>query len=408
MTSICFYFQVHQPYRLRKFQVFDIGKSTDYFDEKKNFQVMKKVAEKCYLPTNRLMHSLIEQHDGRFKISYSISGVAIEQFQEYAPEVLESFMDLVDTGCVELLDETYYHSLAWLHSKEEFKRQIEEHNKLMKSLFGYSPTVFRNTELIFNNEIANFVQGLGYKGIVAEGVDRILGWRSPNFVYWARTADRIGLLLKNYKLSDDVAFRFSDKSWKEYPLDTGKFVQWLKSVNGDTINLFMDYETFGEHQWRDTGIFNFLRHLPGEALRCGIEFKTPSETLEHYKPVAELDIHNLISWADTERDLSAWIGNKMQEAALRELYKIESTILRTNDQMLLKKWRKLQTSDHFYYMCTKWFADGDVHKYFNPYDSPYDSFIAFMNILQDLTQRINPNLGSPHINEEKADLSYIR
>jgi alpha-amylase len=399
---------VHQPYRLRKYQIFDIGKNSNYFDEQKNFNIMKKVADKCYLPTNRLMHSLIEKHEGKFKISYSISGVALEQFQEYCPEVLESFMDLVDTGCVELLNETYYHSLAWLHSREEFRRQIEEHKKLLKSLFGYEPTVFRNTELIFNNEIAKNVQDMGYKGIIAEGADRVLGWRSPNFVYWPKTADKIGLLLKNYKLSDDIAFRFSDKSWVEWPMDTGKFVSWLRSVNGDTINLFMDYETFGEHQWRDTGIFNFLKHLPEEVLKAGIEFKTPSETINSYRPVAELDIHNLISWADTERDLSAWVGNKMQTAALEQLYKIESSILRADNPQLLKSWRKLQTSDHFYYMCTKWFSDGDVHKYFNPYDSPYDSFIAFMNVLQDLSMRINPALNATGVSPaEKTDLRYI-
>jgi len=412
MASICFYFQVHQPYRLRRYQIFDIGKNNNYFDEQKNFQILKKVADKCYLPTNRLMHSLIEKYDGKFKISYSISGVAIEQFQEYCPEVLESFMDLVDTGCVELLNETYHHSLAWLHSKEEFKRQIMLHKNLMKSLFNFTPTIFRNTELIFNNEIAKFIQELGYEGIVAEGADQILGWRSPNFVYTPKTANKIKLLLKNYKLSDDVAFRFSNKTWSEWPLTTGKFVSWLKAVNGDTINLFMDYETFGEHQWRDTGIFNFLRHLPEDVFKAGIEFKTPTETLRANSPVAELDMHHLTSWADTERDLSAWIGNKMQDAALKELYKVESSILKANNPELLNQWRRLQTSDHFYYMCTKWFSDGDVHKYFNPYDSPYDSFIAFMNVLQDLNFRINSNSNNLNFNkkelkEEKADLSYI-
>jgi alpha-amylase len=420
MASICFYFQVHQPFRLRKYQIFDIGKNKNYFDEHKNFQVMKKVASKCYLPTNRLMHSLIEQHSGKFKISYSISGVALEQFEKYAPEVLESFMDLADTGCVEFLDETYYHSLAWLQSKDEFKRQILEHRKLMKSLFNYKPKVFRNTELIFNNEIAKYIEDMGYIGIVAEGADHVLDWRSPNFVYKPVSTSKIKLLLKNYKLSDDVAFRFSDKNWKEWPLTTGKYGQWVRNVNGNTINLFMDYETFGEHQWRDTGIFNFLKHLPEEIIKSGMEFKTPTETVESYDSVAELDCHHLISWADTERDLSAWVGNKMQDADLKELFKIESSVMRTNDPELLANWRKLTTSDHFYYMCTKWFADGDVHKYFNPYDSPYDSFIAFMNVLQDVNLRVNqmlaPNIpGQINPNqvnqiqtpEEKADLSYI-
>jgi alpha-amylase len=437
MPSICFYFQVHQPWRLRKYQVFDIGKSKNYFDDTKNHQVLQKVADKCYLPTNRLMHSLIEQHNGDFKIAYSISGVAIEQFQEYCPEVLESFMDLADTGCVEFLDETFYHSLAWLHSKDEFKRQIQMHRHLMKSLFNYTPKVFRNTELIFNNEIAKYIEGLGYEGIVAEGADHVLGWRSPNFIYKPKTSSSIKLLLKNYKLSDDIAFRFSNRNWNEWPLTTGKYCDWVKSVQGDTINLFMDYETFGEHQWRDTGIFNFMKQLPETLLKSGVKFKTPSETIKAYNPVAEIDIHNLISWADTERDLSAWVGNKMQDAALREIYKIESAVVQANDPEMLNQWRRLQTSDHFYYMCTKWFSDGDVHKYFNPYDSPYDSFITFMNVLQDLTQRVgqlqmNPALNIPQgnivannalmqniqnnqaiqgrlvqNNEVKVDLSYI-
>lgn len=389
MKSVCFYFQVHQPYRIGKYQIWDIGKHSKYFDEQKNQQIMNKVANKCYLPANHLMLSLIEQFEGRFKVAYSLSGVAVEQFQEYCPEVLESFTNLVDTGCVELLDETYYHSLAWLQSKNEFRNQILEHRKLMKSLFNYEPKVFRNTELIFNNEIANFIEGMGYEGIVAEGADHVLGWRSPNFIYRPKTTHRMKLLLKNYKLSDDIAFRFSDKNWKEWPLTTGKFVSWLKNLQGETLNLFMDYETLGEHQWRDTGIFNFMKHLPEEVFKAGFEFKTPTETINSYPIVAELDIHNLVSWADVERDISAWVGNKMQEAALRELYKIESSILKTNNTQLMADWRKLQTSDHFYYMCTKWFADGDVHKYFNPYDSPYDSFIAFMNVLQDVSKRIS-------------------
>jgi alpha-amylase len=425
MKSICFYFQVHQPFRLRKYQIWDIGKSSAYFDDAKNQQILQKVASKCYLPTNSLMLSLIEQHQGKFKVAYSVSGVAIEQFQQYCPEVLESFMDLADTGCVEFLDETYYHSLAWLHSKSEFRQQILEHRRLMKSLFNQEPKVFRNTELIFNNEIAKFIEDMGYEGVVAEGADHVLGWRSPNFVYRPKTTNRIKLLLKNYKLSDDIAFRFSDKNWKEWPLTTEKYASWLKSVQGDTVNLFMDYETFGEHQWRDTGIFNFMKHLPEEVLKAGFEFKTPSETINAYPIVAELDIHNLVSWADIERDISAWVGNKMQEAALRELYKIESGILKTKDPKLLEDWRKLQTSDHFYYMCTKWFADGDVHKYFNPYNSPYDSFIAFMNVLQDVARRlnavephqaqqqnvqqqslnVNPNLQVQQ--EKNADLRYI-
>ncbi len=391
MVSVCFYFQVHQPFRLRNYSIFDIGKNTNYFDEKKNKEVMQKVAGKCYLPTNKTMLDLINKHDGRFKISYSISGVALEQFEKYAPEVLDSFMDLNDTGCVEFLNETYYHSLSFLYSKEEFREQIKLHQKKIKSLFKQTPTVFRNTELIFNNELANFIQKMGYNGILAEGADHILGWRSPNFIYTAKTAPRLKMLLKNYKLSDDIAFRFSNQGWKEWPLTVEKYTRWLNAANGNgnLMNLFMDYETFGEHQWKDTGIFDFLRHLPEEILKHpDNNFMTPSEAIKKYEPVSELDIHSPVSWADIERDTSAWDGNKMQQSAINKIYLIEGMIKKSKNKKLIEMWRKLQTSDHFYYMCTKWFNDGDVHKYFNPYENPYDAFITFMNILNDVNLRL--------------------
>jgi len=391
MVSMCFYFQVHQPFRLRNYSIFDIGKNTNYFDEKKNKEIMQKVAGKCYLPTNKTMLDLINKHDGKFKISYSISGVALEQFEKYAPQVLDSFMDLNDTGCVEFLNETYHHSLSFLYSKEEFREQIKLHQKKIKSLFKQTPIVFRNTELIFNNELANFIQKMGYSGILAEGADNILGWRSPNFIYTAKTAPGLKMLLKNYKLSDDIAFRFSNRGWKEWPLTVDKYVKWLNAANGNgnLMNLFMDYETFGEHQWEDTGIFDFLRHLPGEILKhSDNNFVTPSEAIKKYEPVSELDIHSPVSWADVERDTSAWDGNKMQKSAINQIYLIENAVKKSGDKNLLEKWRKLQTSDHFYYMCTKWFNDGDVHKYFNPYENPYDAFITFMNIINDVNLRL--------------------
>ena len=391
MVSMCFYFQVHQPFRLRNYSIFDIGKNTNYFDEKKNKEIMQKVAGKCYLPTNKTMLDLINKHDGKFKISYSISGVALEQFEKYAPQVLDSFMDLNDTGCVEFLNETYHHSLSFLYSKEEFREQIKLHQKKIKSLFKQTPIVFRNTELIFNNELANFIQKMGYSGILAEGADNILGWRSPNFIYTAKTAPGLKMLLKNYKLSDDIAFRFSNRGWKEWPLTVDKYVKWLNAANGNgnLMNLFMDYETFGEHQWEDTGIFDFLRHLPGEILKHpDNNFVTPSEAIKKYEPVSELDIHSPVSWADVERDTSAWDGNKMQKSAINQIYLIENAVKKSGDKNLLEKWRKLQTSDHFYYMCTKWFNDGDVHKYFNPYENPYDAFITFMNIINDVNLRL--------------------
>jgi len=376
---------------MKKYSVFDIGSNSTYFDEQKNAEVMRKVAKKCYLPTNALMLELIKKykHTSRpFKISYSITGVALEQFEKYAPEVLESFKVLANTGCVEFLSETYYHSLSYIYSKEEFKSQVEMHRHKIKYLFNQEPVVFRNTELIFNNEIANFVEQMGFKAMLAEGADHILNWRSPNYVYRAKTTKNLKLLLKNYKLSDDIAFRFGQKSWESYPLTAEKYAGWINQHAEHSINLFMDYETFGEHQWEDTGIFAFLKKLPDELLKNGhTKFIWPSE-LALIEPVAELDIHNYVSWADVERDLSAWIGNNMQNSALEEVYLLEKTIKDVNNKSLIEDWRKLTTSDHFYYMCTKYFNDGDVHKYFNPYDTPYESYINFMNILNDIIIRM--------------------
>jgi alpha-amylase len=395
MVSTCFYFQVHQPYRLRQYSIFDIGNSNNYFFHEKNREILHKVAHKCYLPTNKLLLHML-RNNPEFKVSYSFSGIVLDQFLEYAPDVLRSFQDLVDTGQVEVLDETYYHSLSFVFSKQEFKDQVKLHHQKIKQLFGTVPTVFRNTELIYNNELAKTVEDMGYKGILAEGADHVLGWRSPNFLYRPTTCQNIKLLLKNYRLSDDVAFRFSNKGWADHPLTAPKYAQWINKVNGNgnVVNLFMDYETFGEHQWEDTGIFHFLEALPHEILKHpDNNFLTPSEVVDTYPVASDLDIHNLISWADIERDLSAWTGNSMQNSALAKIYEIEQKIKQCNDKKLLDEWRKLQTSDHFYYMCTKWFSDGDVHKYFNPYDSPYDSYIAFMNILNDLRLRADRQLS---------------
>ena len=389
MASVCFYFQVHQPFRLRRYSVFD--SAANYFDDFKNAEICRKVASKCYLPTNRVLLDLVRKYGRDFAVSFSIAGVAMEQFEHWAPEVVQSFQALVDTGQVELLAETYYHSLSFLYSREEFREQVAAHSAKMAEVFGVRPTVFRNTELIYNNDLGHFVQGMGYRGILAEGADHILGHRSPNFIYRPVGADRISLLLKNYRLSDDIAFRFSDRGWAEWPLTAEKFAGWVNQVNGDgyVVNLFMDYETFGEHQWTDSGIFDFLYHVPEHVLKHpDNNFMTPSQVVRTYAPVAELDIPHMISWADVERDLSAWLGNAMQSNALHELYRLEEAVKKKGDPQLLHDWRRLQTSDHFYYMCTKWFADGDVHKYFNPYESPYDSYINFMNVLDNLRSRL--------------------
>lgn len=388
MASVCFYFQVHQPYRLRRYSVFDTDHN--YFDDQKNGEICRKVATKCYLPANQCILDMIRVHEGRFRCSYSITGVALDQFATYHPEVLDSFKRLADTGCVEFLAETYYHSLSFLYSREEFNAQIELHQKKMMELFGQKSTVFRDTELIYNNDVAKAAHELGYKAVIAEGADHLLGYRSPNFVYHPPGLP-ISVLLKNYRLSDDIAFRFGNRGWAEWPLSTEKFAGWVNQVNGCgyTVNLFMDYETFGEHQWSDTGIFDFLYHLPGAVMSLpDNDFKKPSEVVAAYPPVGEFDAPHLISWADTERDLSAWLGNAMQSNALQELFNLEKAVKAKKDPELLHDWRRLTTSDHFYYMCTKYFADGDVHKYFNPYESPYDSYINFMNVLDNVATRI--------------------
>ena len=387
MPSVCLYFQVHQPYRLRRYSVFDTDRN--YFDDYRNAEVVRKVAAKCYVPANRCMLDLIKRHEGRFRLAYSLTGVLLDQLQAHAPEALEGFQRLAETGCVEFLAETYYHSLAFLYSREEFVEQVEMHQRKIESLFHCAATTFRNTELIYNNELAEAAHLLGFKTVLAEGADHILGYRSPNFVYQA-PALPIRVLLKNFRLSDDIAFRFSNRAWSEWPLSVEKFTRWVNQVNGNgyVVNLFMDYETLGEHQWKDTGIFDFFLHLPDEILRHpNNDFRQPGEVAAAYEPVGEFDAPHLISWADTERDLSAWLGNAMQSNALKELYALEPAIRGGGDEHLLADWRRLQASDHFYYMCTKYFGDGEVHRYFNPYESPYDSYINFMNVLDNLATR---------------------
>lgn len=419
MASVVFYFQVHQPWRLRRYSVFD----TDpfYFDNKANRDICLKVADKCYRPTTKLILDLVRKHKGNFRVSYAITGVLLDQLAEWAPDVIDLFKALADTGSCEFIGETYYHSLSFLYSREEFSEQVALHTDKVKSLFGQTPKVFRNTELTYNNDVAWYVNQMRapdgsprFLGMLCEGVDRILGFRSPNYVYRPpNTGDGpvaghpFGVLLKNYRLSDDVAFRFSNRDWKEWPLNAEKFAKWVHQINGDGFlcNLFMDYETFGEHQWADTGIFSFLEKLPEAIFDVAPgenHFNTPSEALQRFDPVGVYDVPHMISWADTERDLSAWLGNAMQANALQETFKLERPIKQAlaeakrsgrEDRInhfafLLDDWRKLTTSDHFYYMCTKYFADGDVHKYFNPYDSPYDSYINFMNVLDNVRTRM--------------------
>jgi len=391
MPSVCFYFQVHQPFRLKRYSFFDIGKDHFYEDDDKNKAILDKVSEKCYLKTNRKMLDLINRHKGKFKVTYSISGTAIEQFEKYRPDVLQSFVDLSKTGCVEFLSETYYHSLSFIYSKDEFRRQVEMHREKIKQHFGQTPKVFRNTELIYSNELASYIEKMGFKGILCEGVDRLLNGRTPNFLYQPAGSLKIKAFLKNYSLSDDVAFRFSDRNWAEWPLQADTFASWVHKIagNGEVLNLFMDYETFGEHQWEETGIFEFLDHLPTEVFKhADFDFKTLSEAIDSYKVRDIYDAPDYISWADAERDLSAWLSNSMEKEAMKRIYALEEKVIKSENKDLIEVWGKLQTSDHFYYMCTKFWSDGDVHKYFSPYDSPYDAYIYYMNALADFETTI--------------------
>lgn len=401
MPSVCFYFQVHQPFRIKRYSFFQVSHDFIYFDDDRNRAVLKKVAEKCYLPANATMLELIKRHQGAFRISYSITGTAIEQMKLYCPEALRSFEKLAETGAVEFINETYYHSLAAVYDHDEFRAQVDRHRTLTRELFGQTPRVFRNTELIYSDEVGALVSSLGFDAIIAEGADDILDWRTPNFLYAVpqhlTSGREVKLLLKNYRLSDDIAFRFSNRGWPEWPLTSEKFASWVHRVSGggDVVNLFMDYETFGEHQWADTGIFEFMRHLPEMILRKpDWDFATPSQVIDRYPSRAELPFFRLTSWADLERDLTAWRGNRMQHSALAQVYemgrRLKDKFGDALDPLVLDTWRKLLTSDHFYYMCTKWFADGDVHAYFSPYESPYEAFINFMNVLRDFRERWLP------------------
>jgi len=393
--GIVLYLHVHQPLRVRQYSVFDTAERHDYFDahddsDRNNEKIMRKVADKAYRPMNVLLEKLLKTHP-EFKVSLSITGTFMEQAEKWTPDVLESFKRLVATGRVEIVSETYYHSLAFFYSLEEFERQVEMHRDKVRELFGVETSVFRNTELSYNNSLAKWADEYGFKGILAEGWDPILGWRSPNFVYKPVGTKNISLLLKNYKLSDDLAFRFSNKGWEQWPLTADTYSEWTNASITDSsiINLFMDYETFGEHQWHDTGIFDFFEHFVGKWLQNPANtFYTTSEAIDAFEPVDEIDMPHTVTWADTERDLTAWLGNSMQREALRHLYALEDDILRSGDTQLIGDWRKLQTSDHVYYMCTKWFTDGDVHAYFSPYDSPYDAFLYFMNALRDVRYRL--------------------
>jgi len=400
--SICFYFQVHQPTRLRLYRFFEIGKDSHYYDDFANRTIVRRVAERCYLPANAMLLDMINASNGQFKVAFSISGSVLEQFDRFCPEVLESFKKLADTGCVEFLSETYYHSLVSLSSAEGFKQQVEKHRQAIQKYFGVTPVTFRNTELIYSDAIGAQVYEMGYKTMITEGAKHVLGWRSPNYIYNGAQAPKLKLLLKNSALSDDIAFRFSDRSWNNWPLTADKYVSWLNAAEGEIVNLFMDYETFGEHQKAETGIFDFIKALAPAVLADGnFEFVTPAQAAKKHASTGELDVPDAISWADEERDTSAWLGNELQQDAFNKLYSVVEKLGILNDEALWEEHGHLQESDHLYYMCTKFFSDGAVHKYFNPYDTPYEAFINYMNVLSDFIIRVDDLISTNGQKDEK-------
>ncbi len=394
MKTVNLYFQVHQPWRLKVYRFFNIGKDHNYLDDFTNRAIMQKVARQCYLPMNALLLKLIKENKGAFKCSFSITGSAVEQFRAYAPEVLDSFRALAETGCVEFLAETYSHSLASLSSKEDFVEQVKLHTKMIKEEFGKKPVAFRNTELIYSDQIGEMVSALGFKTILAEGAKHIMGWKSPNYIYTNAIDNRLKVLLRNYKLSDDIGFRFSNQGWDQYPLTAEKYAQWVAEDAGEVVNIFMDYETFGEHQKADTGIFDFMKALPKAILSHDLKFATVSETAKVAQPVGVLHCPHAMSWADEERDVTAWLGNELQNEAFAKLYGLKDKVKALKNADFEYVWNFMQTSDHFYYMATKWLSDGDVHSYFNPYGSSYEAFINYMNVLADFEIEVEKALAA--------------
>ena len=388
--SICLYFQVHQPTRLRLYRFFDIGKDSHYYDDFANRTILKRIAEKCYLPMNALLLDAVKANKGAFKVAFSLSGSAMDQFERYAPEIMESFRALADTGCVEFLSETYYHSLASLADAHEFEHQVKKHKAAIERHFGVSPKSFRNTELIYSDAIGQAVYAQGFKLILTEGARHIMGWKSPNYVYNNDLQPRLKLLLRNYALSDDIAFRFSDRNWGGWPLTAEKYADWLCKAEGDVINLFMDYETFGEHQDASCGIFDFMKALPAAVLaHKELEFETPAKIASKHKSVGNLSVPEPVSWADEERDVTAWLGNELQQDAFNKLYGLLEKLNLANLPQLWEDFGHLQESDHLYYMCTKFFSDGEIHKRFNPYETPYEAFINYVNVLSDFIIRVD-------------------
>ena len=402
MKTICFYFQIHQPFRLKRYRFFDIGNDHYYYDDFNNEEIMHRIAQRSYIPANYTLLEMIKNSNGKFKVAFSISGIALEQLEIYVPEFIDSMKELAKTGCVEFLSETYAHSLASLKDPIEFANQVKMHDDKIEALFGQRPKVFRNTELIYSDDIACQIADMGFKGCITEGAKHILGWKSPNYLYNSAAAPKLKLLLKNYKVSDDISFRFSNYEWSEYPLTADKFIGWIANTpeSEQIVNLFMNYETLGELQPRETGIFEFMKALPRFAEEKGIGFATPTEIISKVKPVDSLSMPYPISWADEERDTSAWLGNVLQNEAFEKLYSVAERVRLCDDRRLKQDWNYLQTSDHFYYMCTKHFNDGAVHSHYSPYETPYEAFTNYMNVLSDFIVRVEAQYPAEIENEE--------
>lgn len=406
MKAISFYFQIHQPVRLKRYRFFDIGNDHYYYDDFLNEDIITRIAERAYIPAAQTLLKMIEESKGAFRCAISITGTAIEQFEQHVPEFIDLLKRLADTGKVEFLAETYAHSLASLTDTEEFVEQVRAHDEKLNTLFGVKPKVFRNTELIYSDDIAPVVYSMGYKGVITEGAKHILGWKSPNYVYAAATAPKLKILLKNAKLSDDISFRFGNTSWDAYPLTADKYIDWIANTPKEeqVVNLSMGLETFGELQSQQTGILQFLAALPRFAAERGIEFCTPSEVIAKLKPVGELSIPTPISWADEARDTSAWLGNKLQNEAFNKLYSVSERVRLCEDRRLKQDWNYLQASDHLFYMSTKHLADGEVHSHFSPYETPFQAFTNYMNVLADFIVRVEEQYPLSIENEELNSL----
>lgn len=410
MRTICLYFQIHQPFRLKRYRFFNIGHDHYYYDDFLNESIISRVAERSYLQANKVIRQIIKEYGTQFKVAFSISGIALDQLQLYAPEVIESFQKLAKTGSVEFLSETYSHSLVALKSKEEFTRQVNEHRQKIKQLFDQEPRVFRNTELVYSDKIGADVADMGFTAMLTEGAKHVLGWKSPNYMYCNSINPRLKILLRNFRLSDDLAFRFSNKGWSEFPLTAEKFAGWLKKLDKkeETVNIFIDYETFGEHQWMESGIFDFLTALPGVIYKnTNFSFSTPGEIANNLLPISTISVPYPISWADEERDLTAWLGNELQVDAFNKLYSLIDKVNRISDEKIQKDWKYLQASDHLYFMSTKFFTSGVTQAYFNPYETPYEAYTNFMNVLSDFTIRVNALTPESTSEQEIAGLTQV-